>query len=150
MTVELVDRWPRELQSAVAKVVQAIDSFDELELPDGAVNIKLVDDAEIAGLNETYSGEASPTDVLTFAYDEDEIEDGELADIVISTETAERQAKAAGVGLEDEVALLALHGILHAIGIDHQDDQSQDAMDGLQAELMAAAGLAYHKAQWKH
>lgn len=147
MTVELIGIWPKPHQEALAKLVQAIDGSRELDLPQGAINLKLVDDAEISALNEQYSGNAYATDVLTFTYDDD---DGELADVVISTDTAAAQAKQAGIGLSDEIALLALHGILHTLGFDHGDDASQQELEQLQQVIMERAKLPYRKFEWKH
>jgi probable rRNA maturation factor len=150
VTVELVGSWPRELQAAIGLMLESLDSYGEVELPpEGVINIKLVDDQEIAELNEQYSGNAYPTDVLTFAYSEDEIEDGELADIVISSETAARQATEAGIKLPDEVALLALHGILHAIGLDHHDGESRNQVETVQSEVLTRAGIPYREFTWK-
>lgn len=150
MTVELVGKWPKELQSPISKIVDVLNAHKELYFPDAAINIMLVDDKEIARLNEEYSGNAYPTDVLTFAYGEEGIEDGELADIAISLETARKQADTAGVDLADEVALLSLHGILHSIGYDHQSDEEEIEVERLQQEIMEAAHLKYRKFDWKH
>lgn len=154
MTVELVDKWPKEMVSAVGKVVTALDSYQEIDLPEGAVNIMLVSDEEITDLNTQYSGNAYATDVLTFAYpeegEEDSVDDGELADVVISTETAARQAEEAGIKLEEEVALLALHGILHAIGLDHHQEDERAYIDQLQEEILGLAGMSYRDFKWVH
>ena len=150
MTVELVGKWPKELQSPISKIVEVLNAHKELDFPDAAINIMLVDDNEIARLNEEYSGNAYPTDVLTFAYGEEGIEDGELADIAISLETSRKQAETAGVDLADEVALLSLHGILHSIGYDHQSDEEEIEVERLQQEIMEAAHLKYRKFDWKH
>lgn len=150
MTVELVGKWPKELQSPISKIVEVLNSHKELDFPDAAINIMLVDDKEIARLNEEYSGNAYPTDVLTFAYGEEGIEDGELADIAISLDTAQKQAETAGVDLADEIALLSLHGILHSIGYDHQSDEEETEVERLQQEIMEAAHLKYRKFDWKH
>lgn len=150
MTVELVGKWPKELQSPISKIVEVLDSHKELEFPNAAINIMLVDDKEIARLNKEYSGNAYPTDVLTFAYGEEGVEDGELADIAISLETATKQAESAGVDLADEVALLSLHGILHSIGFDHQSGEEEAEVERLQQEVMEKAQLKYRKFDWKH
>ena len=150
MTVELVGQWPKDLQAPIGKIVEILDSHGELDFPDAAINIMLVDDKEIARLNEEYSGNAYPTDVLTFAYGEEGIEDGELADIAISLDTAKKQAETAGVDLVDEVALLSLHGILHSIGLDHQSEEEASKLESLQKEIMDKAHLKYRKFDWKH
>ncbi|MCB0324426.1 MAG: rRNA maturation RNase YbeY [Bdellovibrionales bacterium] len=105
---------------------------------DTEVSILLTDDAEIAVLNEQYRGKPKPTDVLSFAFrDEVALEDAPelaaalaqgllrpdtapLGDVVISLETAQRQADEFGVSLSEEVLRLLIHGTLHLLGYDHE------------------------------
>jgi probable rRNA maturation factor len=117
----------------------------------GRINLKLVDDAEIRALNKDYSGNDYATDVLSFSYIEEQTEpaNGELGDIAISLETAQRQATEAGVGLEQEVTTLALHGILHIFGFDHEAPEAAAEMDHWQAKLLTAAGVPYRKMAWE-
>lgn len=150
MTVELVGSWPDELKKAVGKIVQVLDSNQQLQYPDAAINIMLVDDDEIARLNKEYSGNAYPTDVLTFAYGDEGAKEGELADIAISIDTAKLQAKQAGIRLEEEVPLLALHGILHALGLDHQTETEAAKLEEIQRNLMLVAGFKHREIKWKH
>lgn len=148
MTVELIGEWPPRFQAAMSDLVKVLSRYKDMDWPEGAVNIKLVTDTEIAQLNEQHSGNAYATDVLTFTYDEEDSLDGELADIVISIETAAAQAKAAQLAPEHEVALLALHGILHAAGLDHQEEDSQEQMSHLQAAILNQAGIPYREFTW--
>jgi len=85
------------------------------------VSIALVDDATMQQLNMRYRKKAQPTDVLSFAQDQQLVAPGAprlLGDVVISLDTAARQAVVAGHNLEVEVCQLAIHGILHLIGYD--------------------------------
>jgi len=85
---------------------------------DGEIDITFIDDAIIAKIAGKYRGSHKATDVLSFAYDS---ERGGLAgEILISAETAYRQAGERGVRFVDELTLLALHGILHLNGIDDE------------------------------
>ncbi len=87
------------------------------------LSIALVDDAEIAELNHSWRGRARPTDVLSFSLLEGEhqLHRGNLlGDVVISVETAVRQAAARHRGLDEEVARLLIHGLLHLLGHDHR------------------------------
>ena len=89
------------------------------------VSVLLTDDAEIQRLNKQYRGIDSPTDVLAFAMREGidaEINPHLLGDIVISIQTAQRQAVDVGHSLDMELALLAVHGTLHLLGYDHEID----------------------------
>lgn len=82
------------------------------------LSILLVDDEEIHRLNLQYLGRDRPTNVLAFPMDGPE--GYLLGDVVISTETAEREAEERGVPFEEHLALLLIHGILHLLGYDHE------------------------------
>jgi probable rRNA maturation factor len=118
---------------------------------DGEINLALVDDQTIREMNRAYAGNDYATDVLSFSYIEDGGEpiEGVIGEMAISLETAARQAEAAEMSLGDEIALLGLHGALHILGYDHQDEADRLLMNGLQGELMAAAGLKYREFEWK-
>jgi probable rRNA maturation factor len=138
----LISRWLRDL-------------IDELspELSAGAysLGLSLCDDATIAGLNASWRGVEGPTDVLAFAAQEEAPprpapdheeacdagpESLELGDIVISLDTAARQAVEARHSLERELTWLASHGLLHLLGWDHPDDATLEAMLGRQDRLL--------------
>jgi rRNA maturation RNase YbeY len=94
------------------------------------VGIVLTGDEEIKRLNQHYRGINQPTDVLAFAFRENPfpfhgkgLNSQFLGDIVISVPTAKRQAKEQGHSLEQEVAVLIIHGLLHLIGYDHERSQ---------------------------
>lgn len=114
------------------------------------VNLRLTDDAEIQQLNTDYRQQANPTDVLSFAALETTLPGAEslaqeqplcLGDIIISVETAARQAKSANHSLPTEIAWLTAHGLLHLLGWDHPDDDSLVAMLKKQAELLSLIAL---------
>jgi len=90
---------------------------------DPEVSVVLCGDAFIRSLNAQYRGKDRPTDVLSFAQDDLDL----LGDIVISLPTAARQAEAAGWSLENEVALLGVHGLLHLLG--HDDETAEGAWE---------------------
>ncbi len=90
--------------------------------PDAEVSVTLVDDAAMAGLAGRFGRPRQPTDVLAFSMLEGEgaeFRGASLGDVVLSVETAERQARARGVTIDEEVRDLLLHGILHLVGMDH-------------------------------
>jgi len=89
---------------------------------EGELSLVLVSDRGIRELNRRYLGMDRPTDVLSFSQSEGEgggRAPGLLGDVVISVETAQRQAQAAGVVFERELDLLLVHGILHLLGYEH-------------------------------
>jgi len=112
-----------------------------------SLGLELTDDATIAELNQAWRQHNGPTDVLAFAAQEEappapagaEPEWLELGDIVISLDTARRQAEAAGHDLREELLFLASHGLLHLLGWDHPDDDSLEAMLARQTALLEAS-----------
>ncbi len=91
------------------------------------LSLAIVDDAEMRTLNRTYRGRDRPTDVLAFALDESDASTGlppvphaPLGDVVISIETARRQARESHCALVARVDALLIHGILHLVGYDHE------------------------------
>lgn len=110
------------------------------------VGLRLTDDSEIQQLNTDYRHQSKPTDVLSFAALETALPGAEalhqkqplyLGDIIISVETAARQAASAQHSLETELAWLAAHGLLHLLGWDHPDDDSLKTMLNKQTELLS-------------
>ena len=101
----------------------------------GSVTIAVAPDRRVRELNRRYRGEDSATDVLSFPADEP----GELGDVVIALGVATRQAAAAGHSLATEFRVLALHGLLHLLGYDHERDTGE--MRRLEQRLRSAGGL---------
>jgi probable rRNA maturation factor len=124
-----------------------------LELPPAAsyeLSLRLTTDAEIQALNSQFRQQDRPTDVLSFAameVDFPEIADNPadsslyLGDIIISVDTAVRQAPEHGYSLRKELAWLASHGLLHLLGWDHPDEPSLLIMLDRQETFLAQSGL---------
>ena len=115
-----------------------------LRLPGAELSVLLCDDRTIHVLNRVWRGKDRPTDVLAFAMREGE--GGELArsgqilgDVVISMDTAARQARDHGRTIADEVVLLLAHGLLHLCGYDHRDRAEERRMTARTDALRAAA-----------
>jgi len=111
-----------------------------LDCPDGELSILLVDNRRIRELNREYRGRDAPTNVLSFSMREGdfpEISPRILGDVVISTETAEAEAEKAGIGMEQHMIWLLIHGVLHLFGFDHEKSQKDAAdMEARTAHLM--------------
>lgn len=124
------------IRSLATRVLQAENCAQTAE-----VSVLLTDDEGISVLNVEYRGVDGPTDVLSFSQHEgaDEFsgEENLLGDLVISVETAKRQAKEQGRALADEVDMLVVHGLLHLLGYDHAEPKEMDRMFARQAELLA-------------
>lgn len=120
--------------------------FERLRLhPETEVSIVLVDEQRMSQLHVEWMEEEGPTDVLSFPMDElrapegdDDAQPGILGDIAICPAFAARQAEANGQSLEEELALLLTHGILHCLGHDHAEPEEHALMFGLQARLLDA------------
>jgi len=99
-----------------------------LECPDGELSLLIVDDAEIAVFNRDYLRREGPTNVIAFPMREGEfgnINPLLLGDVVISSETAQREAEFMGIGTEERFMQLLIHGILHLFGYDHENDEEE-------------------------
>ena len=113
------------------------------------LSLRLTDDAEIQSLNADYRQKNQPTDVLAFsALEQDYPQPAEmqdlplyLGDIVISVETAQRQADQRQHSLQLELAWLAAHALLHLLGWDHPDEASLQSMLKQQERLLETVGL---------
>jgi probable rRNA maturation factor len=98
--------------------------------PDAQLSILIVDDAQIQEVNRDYLGKDRPTNVISFAMQEGEgggVQPGLLGDVVISAETAARDADEAQTTFESELYFLLLHGILHLLGYDHERGTQAEA-----------------------
>ena len=104
---------------------------------DAELSLTLTDDREMRALNRTFAQEDHPTDVLSFSQREDRFANQLLGDIVISLDTAKRQAKSAQRPLLDELLHLAVHGLAHLQGLDHRTKREEKKMFAYEAKLRA-------------
>jgi probable rRNA maturation factor len=118
----------------------------ELELENAELSVLLTDDTHIHELNLAHRGKDKPTDVLSFPQDLDDPKNPKqlgpaplLGDVVISLDTAERQARSRKRELFDEVRFLLAHGIGHLIGYDHATPSEKREMDRMTRRLVRAA-----------
>ncbi|HYU22835.1 MAG TPA: rRNA maturation RNase YbeY [Candidatus Dormibacteraeota bacterium] len=144
-------------QRAVRLARRPLESFlrrvkSELGLQGAGLTVRLVSDAEIARMNETFRKKNGPTDVLSFPTlarrwpvrlrrGSKSVKPGKyLGDIAISPATAQRYAKKYGRRLSSELQVLILHGVLHLLGYDHETDRGK--MDRIERKLRKRLGLA--------
>lgn len=140
-----VPRWSRnEITAYTKKVLATLRRAGQLPEEISDVSIAFVDDAAMKKLNRQYRGRNKTTDVLTFPADESyadpEATGAPLGDIVISLEQAKRQAAEQRHSLAVEVRYLILHGVLHALGHDHEADAGE--MNALEMKMRPRVGLA--------
>jgi probable rRNA maturation factor len=138
-----------ELQKFLARARRA------LRLPSGSFAVSLVTNAQIARWNRCYRGKNNPTDVLSFPVESarkprrvgnsrpggNGLGDGNyLGDIAIAPAIARRNARRFGRSFEQEMHILALHGMLHLMGYDHETDRGQ--MERREQKMRRVLGLA--------
>lgn len=107
----------------------------------GNVAVALVGDAHVRELNRRYRHKNHPTDVLSFPADPSPPAIAALGDIVIARGIAKRQAREAGHSEQTELRVLALHGLLHLLGYDHEADGEAGRMARVEARLRRKGGL---------
>ncbi|HHU31709.1 MAG TPA: rRNA maturation RNase YbeY [Clostridia bacterium] len=137
-----------ELELLFKKVLEAVLQA-EGETGEVEVSLVLVDDKKIQELNRDYRGIDRPTDVLSFPLREAVEDEGPkvsvdewlLGDIVVSMETALRQAEEYGHSLERELGFLIVHGCLHLLGYDHQREEERQVMREKEEAILTSLGL---------
>lgn len=124
-----------------------LEPTDELITGSVEVSLVLTDERTVWELNRAHRGQDKPTNVLSFATLDDpeapEPAEGQpllLGDVVLSFDTCADEAEAAGKELADHLAHLVVHGVLHLLGHDHQDDGEAATMEALESHLMTQLG----------
>lgn len=114
--------------------------LNALGFNDHELSLVIMDDPEILELNQKYRGISASTNVLSFSMQEGEFGDITpklLGDVIISLDTAEREADAAKITLEERITQLLIHGILHLIGYDHEKgDEAARVMEEKSLQLV--------------
>ncbi|MGK2905144.1 MAG: rRNA maturation RNase YbeY [Desulfuromonadales bacterium] len=110
--------------------------------PDARLSVLIVDDVMIQEINRDFLGKDRPTNVISFAMQEGEgkgVQPDLLGDVVISAETAARDAAEAQTSFESELYFLLLHGILHLLGYDHERGSQAEAkrMESREREIFS-------------
>ena len=123
------------------------------------VSVLACNDARIANLNADFRGKPMPTNVLSWPSEErsapmagavpdmPKVNQGlELGDLAIAFDTCQREAAAAGIPMADHVSHLLVHGTLHLLGYDHEDDEDGNLMEAFETRILAGLGIAdpYH------
>lgn len=123
-------------------------AYSHLELKDEAeVSVSFVSDSEIKEINRDYREKDEVTDVISFAFLDDEDEPviegmpSVLGDIIINTNRAREQAAEYGHSYEREILFLSLHGFLHLLGFDHMNKEEEKEMFGIQKEILDDFGI---------
>ena len=110
------------------------------------VSVLAGDDARIAALNKAFRAKEAPTNVLSWPSADrnglpDPSEGPELGDIALAYETCRAEAEASGLPFADHVAHLLVHGTLHLLGYDHEDDADAERMEQTETAILATLGI---------
>lgn len=134
-------------EAAILDAAGAVSDGSDL-LPDGhlSVTILLATDETVAELNASYRGKNKPTNVLSFPSPAGfpASPDGvrHLGDIVFAAETVAAEAAELGRSVLDHLRHLTVHGILHLLGLDHENDEDAERMEQLETRLLSSIGVA--------
>jgi len=137
-----------QAEQVVRRAIAAAAAAHPGSLAGTEVAVLLCDDAAIADLNGRWRGMAKPTNVLSFPAPDltlgglDSADAVPLGDIAIAAQTLAREAAASGKTVTDHLAHLAVHGFLHLVGHDHQNDEQAEAMEQLERDILARIGVA--------
>lgn len=119
----------------IEKVAEA--AFSYLNIKNGEIELEFVSKNKIKELNNTYRDKDYPTDVLSFTINERPL----TGQIFICYNIAKEQALILNKSIEDEIALLLIHGILHLSGLDHLTDGEAEAMEIKEKEILKELGI---------
>lgn len=142
---EIFNETKREIKEidSIKKAIQVAYTHEKLD--DAIFNIIIVDNKYIHELNKNYRGIDRPTDVITFALEDDDksitYDVRVLGDIYISIDKANEQAEEYGHSLERELSFLAVHGFLHLLKYDHMNEKDEKIMFSKQEEILNEAGI---------
>ena len=125
----LIDNRQSRFKFSTKKIKQTVRLIlSALDCPDGEISILIVDDPQIAKLNHRYLNRQGPTNVIAFAMREGEfahVAPHLLGDVVISADTAAKEAQNFGLSIERRFYELLVHGMLHLFGYDHEGSESE-------------------------
>ena len=137
------------VQAARAAHVQAARAAHGLEAgaaaPDAGITVALMSDGQVQALNRQFRGLDKPTNILSFqalAQERPLNEAQPLGDLAMAFETIAAEAQTDGITVLDHVRHLTVHGVLHLLGHDHQDDVQADRMEGLETRILTSLGVA--------
>ena len=130
----LIKTKRKELKGQLQETARRI--LEVLAITDSELSVLLTDDEEIRRLNRSFRGKDSPTDVLSFPINEMVGGRKILGDVVISVDTAKRQAEERGESLQLTLCRLLIHGVLHLLGYDHERSPEEEEMFRRMEELI--------------
>lgn len=137
----LYDRWPKaDAQLWVREALEAAVPFFDEDFEHCEMSVVFSSDAHVHELNHTFRQKDKATNVLSFEGKWDE-NGGEIGDIILAYETVFEEAVEEGLTLREHTIHLIVHGFLHLMGYDHQNDEDADEMESFEAEILHTLGI---------
>jgi probable rRNA maturation factor len=141
--------WQSEpdAEAVIHRAIEAAAEFTDADVGDAELAVMLTDDAGIRTLNGNWRGIDKPTNVLSFPALQPTVTGGAddaprmLGDIAIAYETTRKEADDEHKPFDHHLSHLAVHGFLHLIGYDHENDDDAEAMESLEREILAQLGI---------
>jgi rRNA maturation RNase YbeY len=144
-----VDNRQRRIRLSTAAVARAARrALAAVGRPAGTVDLALVNDAEIRRMNSAFRGVRRRTDVLAFPVETPDSPGQLVGQVVVSVDTARRQARRVGVTLSEELALLVTHGTLHLVGYDDRDPVEANLMHRRERAILESAHRRLSRRLW--
>lgn len=137
------ESWHRILGAELIAHRAAQAALDDAGIAEGEISILLTDDAKIRELNRTYRRKDQPTNVLSFP-SEDKTESGTrfYGDVALAFETLNREALEEGKRIDAHLTHLVVHGVLHLLGFDHENERDAEIMEARETKILAELGFA--------
>lgn len=146
VTAEIWQTEP-DVEAVIHRAIEAAADLADADVADAELAIMLTDDAGIRTLNNNWRKIDKATNVLSFPAlqptgdSRDDDAPRMLGDIAIAYETTRREADEEGKPFDHHLSHLAVHGFLHLIGYDHENDDDAEAMEGLEREILGRLGI---------
>lgn len=128
-------RLPR-IRSLTNKAITAAMTAENVDFKSN-LSIVFANDAFVKDLNHTYRGKNKPTNILSFESDEE----GYLGDMILAFETIVREAEEQGKTLADHLTHLLVHGLLHLLGYDHEQESDAEVMENKEIMILKGLGI---------
>ena len=130
-------RQIRDIQNTIVSIVGVTLDRADVNAKKKELSIVLADDDFVQELNREWRGKDKPTNVLSFPQDDPMM----LGDVILAFETVQREADEQDKRFEDHTTHLVVHGLLHLLGHDHEEDDEAEIMESLEIEILKGLGI---------
>ena len=130
-----------DIETLVEAAVAEVAAEPHFALGKVSVTVVLSDDARVTDLNGQFRSKPRPTNVLSFPPGPGAAA-GYLGDIVVASETVQREAHEQDIPFDHHLQHLVIHGLLHLLGMDHENEMDAEAMERLEIKILARLGVA--------